>query len=246
MTTPTATLRVEFCGERYTATPGADFVVGREGDLEIDDNPYLHRRFLLITEEAGLWWIANVGSLLSATITDGSGGVQAWLPPGARLPIVFPRVQVLFSAGATTYDFTIENDREYFSTTNIHAGASGTTTIGAVPLTSSQRLLVVALAEHMLKQDSPGRGQIPSSAEAAERLGWPLTTFNRKLDNVCEKLDKVGVQGLRGGRGKLATNRRARLVEYAVASHLVSRDDLVLLERNAASGAGAPTEGDGE
>jgi hypothetical protein len=81
---------------------------------------------------------------------------------------------------------------------------------------------------------------------AAERLGWPLTTFNRKLDNVCEKLDKVGVQGLRGGRGKLATNRRARLVEYAVASHLVSRDDLVLLERNAASGAAVPGEADGE
>lgn len=231
------TLRIDFCGEQYTAEPGADFVIGREGDLEIDDNPYLHRRFLVITEDRGLWWVANVGSLLSATITDGSGGVQAWLPPGARLPIVFPLVQVLFSAGATTYDFTIENDAEFFSTTNIHAGASGTTTIGAVPLTSSQRLLVVALSEQVLRQDSPGRGVIPSSAEAAERLGWPLTTFNRKLDNVCEKLDKVGVQGLRGGRGKLATNRRARLVEYAVASHLVSRDDLVLLDRNLAGGA---------
>jgi hypothetical protein len=245
MTTPSS-LRVEFCGENFIAAPDAEFVVGREGDLEIDDNPYLHRRFLLVTFENGLWWISNVGSLLSATITDGSGGVQAWLPPGARLPIVFPRVQVLFSAGATTYDFTIENDREYFSTTNIHAGASGTTTIGAVPLTSSQRLLVVALSEHMLKQDSPGRGQIPSSAEAAERLGWPLTTFNRKLDNVCEKLDKVGVQGLRGGRGKLATNRRARLVEYAVASHLVSRDDLVLLDRNAAQTGQLSVETDGE
>lgn len=242
----TNSLRIDFCGEKYTATPGRDFVVGREGDLEIDDNPYLHRRFLLLTEERGLWWIANVGTLLSATITDGSGGVQAWLPPGGRIPVVFPTVQVLFSAGSTTYDFTIENDEEYFSTTNIHSGASGTTTIGVVPLTSSQRLLVVALSEHVLRQDSPGRGEIPSSAEAAERLGWPLTTFNRKLDNVCEKLDKVGVQGLRGGRGKLATNRRARLVEYAVASRLVSREDLVLLDRNAAAGASAAGEEDGE
>jgi hypothetical protein len=56
------------------------------------------------------------------------------------------------------------------------------------------------------------------------------STFNRKLDNVCEKLDKLGVEGLRGGRGKLATNRRARLVEYAVATRLVSTDDLVLLD----------------
>lgn len=228
-------LTIDFCGERYTPEPGREFVIGREGDLEIDDNPYLHRRFLLLTEERGLWWLANVGSLLSATITDGSGGVQAWLPPGARLPIVFPRMQVLFSAGSTTYDLFIENDEEFYSTSTMHSGASGATTIGVVPLTSSQRLLIVALAEHVLRQDSPGRGDIPSSAQAAERLGWPLTTFNRKLDNVCEKLDKVGVQGLRGGRGKLATNRRARLVEYAVASRLVSREDLVLLDRETAS-----------
>jgi hypothetical protein len=58
-----------------------------------------------------------------------------------------------------------------------------------------------------------------------------MTTFNRKLDNVCEKLDKIGVAGLRGGRGNLATNRRARLVEYAVAARLVTAEDLLLLDR---------------
>ena len=63
-----------------------------------------------------------------------------------------------------------------------------------------------------------------------------MTTFNRKLDNVCEKLDKIGVDGLRGGRGKLATNRRARLVEYAVATRLVSVDDLALLDDAVAPG----------
>ena len=65
-----------------------------------------------------------------------------------------------------------------------------------------------------------------------------MTTFNRKLDNVCEKLDKIGVDGLRGGRGKLATNRRARLVEYAVATRLVSADDLALLDRPTTAPAG--------
>jgi hypothetical protein len=58
-----------------------------------------------------------------------------------------------------------------------------------------------------------------------------MTTFNRKLDNVCEKLDKLGVAGLRGGAGNLATSRRARLVEYAVATHLVGTEDLALLDR---------------
>ncbi len=226
----TAALRIEFCGEWYESTPGQPFVVGREGDLIVDDNPYLHRRFLVLTEERGLWWLVNEGSLLAATVSDGTGGVQAWLPPGGRLPVVFPRLTVLFSAGSTTYDMTIHAPGDYYSTSGLQADRDGTTTIGVVPLTSSQRLMIVALAERVLRQDSPGRGTIPSSAEAAERLGWPLTTFNRKLDNVCEKLDKIGVQGLRGGRGKLATGRRQRLVEYAVASRLVSIDDVRLLE----------------
>ena len=223
-------LRLEFCGEWYDIHAPDGFSVGRESDLIIDDNPYLHRRFLQIYPDFGLWWLGNVGHLLSATVTDASGHVQAWLAPGARLPIVFEKLHVLFSAGATTYDFTIHSEDDFFSSSDALAGIAGATTIDPIPLTSSQRLLILALAEGVLRQRVPGRGEIPTSAQAAERLGWSMTTFNRKLDNVCEKLDKVGVAGLRGGRGKLATNRRARLVEYAVATHLVGAEDLVLLD----------------
>ncbi|QYH35703.1 hypothetical protein [Salinibacterium sp. M195] len=225
-------LRIEFCGEWYEVVHPNDFHVGRESDLVIDDNPYLHRRFLRIYEEFGMWWLGNVGNLLTATVTDVTGQVQAWLAPGARLPIVFPQMQVLFSAGSTTYEFTVHAGDDYFTTATAVAGNSGSTTIGPIPLTSSQRLLIVALAENVLRQSSPGRGDIPASAEAAARLHWSITTFNRKLDNVCEKLDKSGVAGLRGGKDNLATNRRLRLVEYAVATRLVDKDDLYLLERN--------------
>ncbi len=224
-------LTIEFCGESYTATPGTDFFVGRESDLVIDDNPYLHRRFLRLYVDFGMWWLANTGKLLSATVTDSTGLVQAWLAPGAKLPIVFPELTVMFSAGPTTYEFTIHSGADYFSTTIGSAASVGTTTIDPVALTSSQRLLVVALCEHVLRRDSPGRGRLPSGAEVAARLGWPLTTYNRKLDNVCDKLDKLGVPGLRGEKGKLATQRRDRLVEYAIASRTVGPDDLVLLDR---------------
>lgn len=225
-------LKLEFCGEWYDIESPNDFHIGRESDLVIDDNPYLHRRFLRIYEDFGMWWLANVGTLLSATITDATGSVQAWLAPGARIPIVFPQLQVLFSAGSTTYELTIHGPDDYFKASASVTMGAGQTTIEPIPLTSSQRQLVVALAEHVLRQDSPGRGEIPSSAEAAARLGWSMTTFNRKLDNVCEKLDKIGVQGLRGGKGNLATSRRLRLVEYAVATRLVGKDDLYLLDRN--------------
>jgi hypothetical protein len=39
-----------------------------------------------------------------------------------------------------------------------------------------------------------------------------------------------GIRGLHGAPGQLASNRRARLVEYALAVRMVSRDDLALLD----------------
>jgi hypothetical protein len=73
--------------------------------------------------------------------------------------------------------------------------------------------------------------ELPTSAKAAERLGWTVTRFNRKLDNVCDKLDRIGVPGMRGGVKAFATNRRTRLVEHAIAARLVTREDLPLLDR---------------
>ena len=37
---------VEFCGEEYPASDTAPLTIGRVADVEIDDNPYLHRVFL--------------------------------------------------------------------------------------------------------------------------------------------------------------------------------------------------------
>ena len=87
-----------------------------------------------------------------------------------------------------------------------------------VRFTPSQKQLIVVLAEPMLRREGVSISNLPSSASAAERLGWSMSKFNRKLDHVCEKLDRMGVQGLRGAPGKLAMNRRARLVEYAVVA----------------------------
>jgi hypothetical protein len=227
---PVNPLRVEYVGEWYEVTEPDGLSIGRESDLVIDENPFLHRRFLQIYPENGLWWLGNTGNLLSATVTDPSGQIQAWLAPGARLPIVFERMHVLFSAGSTTYDFTIHGDKEYFASSSAFMDRSGATTIEPIPLTSSQRLFIVALCENVLRDRAGGRGQIPSSAATAKRLDWTLTAFNRKLDNVCDKLDRAGVPGLRGGRGNLAVNRKARLVEYAVSSKLVTAEDLPLLD----------------
>jgi hypothetical protein len=223
-------LAVEFAGEWFRPDPGAEFEIGREGDLALDDNPYLHRRFLRITHSAGLWWLANVGTRTAATVSDAAGGVQSWLSPGTSIPLVFPSTSIVFTAGPTTYELLARLEPAPYAEIRSEEPDAGATTIGMIPFTTSQRQLIVALCEPMLRRDGTGLSEIPTSAEAAARLGWTTTRFNRKLDNVCDKLDRVGVKGLRGGSGGLATNRRARLVEYAVASRLVTPADLELLE----------------
>ncbi len=241
---PSSDVTVEFAGEYFRIAPGTRFTIGREGDLAIDENLFLHRHFLSLEQAGSLWWLVNIGSRLSATVTDTEGRVQAQLAPGARLPIVFGVTTVVFSAGPTTYELTVHTAQPAFRETSLGTRDGGESTIGAVPLTPSQKVIIVALAEPVLRREGTGMSELPSSAAAAQRLGWSITRFNRKLDNVCDKLDRQGVPGLRGGVVASATNRRARLVEYAVASRLVTKDDLPMLDDPTLAGHDAPQRAD--
>lgn len=220
---------VEFCGERYEVPHGGTFTIGREADLVVDENPFLHRRFLKISNHSELWWIANIGSQLSATVADEAGLVQAWLAPGAQIPLVFQHSEVWFTAGATTYELDVFCDEPSFNVVPPEDPAVGPTTYGRTSFTPEQRLLLIALSEPMLRKRVRGAVNAPSSAEAAARLGWTVTKFNRKLDYICQKLERMGVRGLHGGPDRLATDRKSRLVEYALAARLVRPEDLGLL-----------------
>lgn len=227
----TPPLRLEFAGEWRDVPADRPFVIGREGDLAIDDNPYLHRQFLDVQFRDGLWWLANVGVRLAATVSSAGGAVQSWLSPGARMPLVFERNVIVFTAGPVTYELSLHTEEApYEISRQVEETMSGETTVMPARFTAMQKQLIVALAEPMLRREGVSMNELPSSTAAAKRLGWSMTKFNRKLDNVCDKLDRMGVQGLRGGPGKVATNRRARLVEYAVTSQIVTRADLPLLD----------------
>lgn len=233
---------VEYCGERFPLQQSRRFFIGREADLTVDDNPYLHRRFLVLHNENGLWWLNNMGTHLSASVSAGEIGFSATLGPGAGMPLVFGASTVVFTAGPTTYELTVFASTPTVTTMTRPYDLGGMTTRGVPTLTESQKLLIVVLAEEILRRDGTGAGAIPSSAGAAARLGWSITKFNRKLDNVCDKLDQFGVGGMRAGGGTPATNRRTKLVEYAVASRIVTRADLPLIDAEAARNA-MPPEG---
>jgi hypothetical protein len=227
-----AGVHIDFCGEIFPVLIGETVTLGREGQIQIDDNPYLHRQFLQVTREDWFVWLGNVGSTITATVADADGLAQTWLSPGGRIPLVFPTTVVWFTAGPTTYELEIvlSDLDSTFVPVKDDGERTGDTTIGRVNFTPDQLLLVLALAEMILRRGNRGGGAIPASAVAAEQLGWTITKFNRKLDNVCEKLTKLGIRGLVGDSGHAASNRRIRLVEYALASRLVTPDDLPALD----------------
>lgn len=220
---------VDFCGEQFPVAVDQVFSIGREADLALDDNPFLHRRFLRIEHRAGLWWLANVGTRMSATIADADGFMQSWLSPGAETPLIFGCTVIRFTAGQTAYEIEVLLDDPMFTGLQPELSGTGSTTRGSISLTPSQRQMIVALAEPVLRSGKT-IASIPSSADAAKRIGWTLTRFNRKLDNVCERFTTQGVRGLHGTAGKMATSRKARLVEYALAMRLVTVEDLPLLD----------------
>ncbi len=222
---------VHYCDEEYLVEPGSQFTIGRDADLSVDDNQFLHRVFLALSDRDGFWFLHNVGSQLGATVSNTSGHLEAFLAPGASIPLVFSRTLVAFSAGPTIYEVEFVTESQAFSVPTITQSENGDTTIGPVRFTTDQRILIVALAEPRLRRDGRVAISLPSSPEAARRLGWTNSKFNRKLDNVCDKLTKLGVRGLHGDISSYASNRRARLVEYAVATRLVTVDDLAVLDQ---------------
>ena len=223
-------LSIEFAGERHPVPPAPGYSIGRAGDLVIDDNPHLHRRFLVIRAEGGFWWIHNVGSHLTATVCDRERTLQAALAPGGRLPVLADLLDVIFTAGRTVYDLTLVTDGVRAGEPAALEAEVGEATAGRVSLNLAQRLLLVVLAENALSLAGGGPAGIPTSAAAARRLGWTVPAFTRRLDHLCLKLERAGARGLRAGEGRVSTHRRIRLVEYAIATRLICRDDLALLE----------------
>ncbi|MDR2897150.1 MAG: hypothetical protein LBV30_10990 [Propionibacteriaceae bacterium] len=227
-----AQVTVDFAGEIVTVDPSVGLTIGREADLVLDaDNPFLHRVFLRIAYEQGIWWLRNIGSNLKVTVSANLGEMQAWLSPAGQLALVFPLVTVWFTAGDMTYELEIRQDQAPWESVPIGVSDAGDKTIGSLSLTVEQRLLVTALAEDVLRHQRRGAGLVPSSTDAAARLGWSVTKFNRKLDYLCAKLADIGVRGLHGGPGHLATSRKARLVEYCLGCQMITIDDIALLPR---------------
>ena len=226
-------LHVEFIGERRTIEPGAELTFGRQADLHIDDNRHLHRVLGRFWSRGEAWWLTNEGRSITIQIADADSRSSVQLAPGSEIALSFPNSILRFRAGITDYELTVqvpdcgaddEDDDDPLDADDEEQGGE-TIALGDLMLTDEQRLLLLALAEGTLRDPHHG-DELPTNRAVARRLGWSITKFNRKLDNLCDRFTKLGVGGLRGSLDQLATDRRRRLVEHAVASGLIDRHQL--------------------
>ncbi|MEM9653300.1 MAG: hypothetical protein AAGA65_14470 [Actinomycetota bacterium] len=222
-------LVVEFLGEEYPVSQDRPFCFGRSADLSVDDNPHLHRRLGLFDYADGMWWLHNVGTVLTVEVIDRNSPSRLTLAPGATMALVFEEASLRFQAGTTNYELNVDVPLTppRAATVGSDEGAP-TVTAAELTFTPDQLRCILALAERRLLE--PSAIELPTNKAAAARLGWKLTKFNRKLDNVCTKIGNAGVSGLHGGAGALATKRRERLVEFALSANLVTVADLELIQ----------------
>lgn len=227
-------LYLEFCGEEIVLDPSESLTFGRSADLVIDENPYMHRVVGRFHNRAGVWWLKNRSRRQVIELADVSGPSSLVLAPGRSASVLYGEFTCRFSAGPTPYELngaleSYEWEKDIFG--GDVADAVETIDWGRVDLNPDQRLLLLVLCEqYLLDPGAVDAPMIPNRA-AAHRLGWSITKFNRKLDHLCEKLQRAGVSGVRGDVAGNAIDRRRRVVEHALTTVLVTVEDLAELDR---------------
>lgn len=235
-TDDTPELRVEFCGEEYSAAAGQALSFGRSADIVIDDNRFLHRVLGEFRFANGLWWLHNVGSSIGLGLNDDTSTSSARIAPGSSMPIPYEAATLRFDAGGTSYELSLDvigtdgdddddvddDDDDEEPTPEPTANPDErTATTSHIPLTDDQFTLLVALATPILRDDP-----LPTNRLIAASLGWTVTKFNRKLDGLCAKYSKAGVAGLHGSADRLAKDRRTRLAEHVIEAGIVTLADI--------------------
>ncbi|MFV0308279.1 MAG: hypothetical protein ACK5OX_11105 [Desertimonas sp.] len=227
-------LYIEFIGDVIALEPGRELTFGRQADLHIDENRHLHRVLGRFWSRADTWWLTNEGRSITIQIADADSRSSINLAPGSEVALSFPNSVLRFRAGMTDYEVIVRvPDRGALEGDDAVDDVDGPTdeelgdtiALSDLPLADEQRLLLLALAEGTLR-DPHGNDELPTNRSVARRLGWSITKFNRKLDNLCNRFSKLGVGGLRGSIDQLATDRRRRLVDHAIESGLVTVDQL--------------------
>ncbi len=224
-------LIVDYLGEIRVLEPNEGLSFGRDADLTIDDNEFLHRKLGRFEHRAGRWWVANIGSKIEFEVVDRTTRAAARMTPGTTQTLPGSDMVLHFVAGPTRYELLLRCPAEGMVETT---EPSDTLNLSSLPWTEEQRLLMTILAESLLREPHAPLA-LPTNRDARLRLGWSEAKFNRKLDNVCDRLSGAGVRGLQKGVDQRNNQRRRILAETVVSRAILTAEDLGCLERHEAA-----------
>ncbi len=207
-------LTVRYVGETYR--PESELTFGREAELCLDDNNYLHRRAGRFRLFDGTWWLDNLGSRLRLSMVSTDGSLIE-LQPGDASPLAGTAGDVSLIAGPTRYqlDYELQGRQTSLDNTQRLEGGAGvdTMTYGVV-LTPRELDFVVVMAQGRLT----GRlGPLPTHGQIAETWGVSHKTVDNTLQRLRDKLRKQKISYVQSTE---------TMIDYLVTQGLVTRSDL--------------------
>jgi len=195
------------------------------------DNLQLHRDLGRVSFRDGGWWLANTGSRVVLKLRKPDRDEDMIVEPelGTDLP---NGVSTLgFVAGRAHYAICIEISdlpRSAEDAADL-TPPSGVTTVkpgDRVVLTVAQRRVLVLMCEPCLRATGGQVWSVPGNQELADRLGIKEGTIERHVGDLYERFSADNVPGLLRVSGQPVSERRRKLVEFAVRAGHVTRFDL--------------------
>lgn len=221
--------------------PAAVLGFGRDAELVLDrDNAALHRlagRF--VWQPLVGWTLENRCTAVAMVLTDHDSASYARVVPGGTMPLPFADTSIAFRLAGI--DYRLDTHRPALAALTRQARYGHTSDASRLehrepensgpvlpalfapterasrcpPLNAEQAALLRQLVAPRLFGPISASA-LPSNHDLADRLGWSLPKLNRKLDHLCGKFARFGVDGLVGDRGRCASERRLRLVDAIV------------------------------
>ena len=208
--------------------PGEVYTFGRAStcDACLDpDDLAISRIAGSVEHDGGTWWVVNRSSARPLSVAD-EIGIPTVVAPGRRIAVVGP-LTVLVDGSVRRHAVTVEAATAGDGPPPVWGApdAPPTETAAHVSINEADRLALVALFRGYL-EPFPRYSPYPRSyAVAAEDVGWPRSTLVKRVEYLRTRLTDAGVANLVG------ENALQHLAEWALATGVITRDDLGVLNR---------------
>ena len=211
--------------ERLVLEPShSPFTFGRDSSCDVcldEDDRSISRRAGALVWNEGMWEVHNTSTTRPLYLVN-AAGLRSALPVGERAPLPNGSSRIVV-VGSSTHEIGCELGE--FSEPSAAAADDRDDpeqTLVAT-ITPNERIALVALVEGFIL-DHPRYDPRPRTySEAASRLDLPVATVRKRIENLRLKLIKSGVVELE------SADARAGLAEFALATHIVTAEDLALL-----------------